>query len=778
MVHISQDFVNRVTERFFERPEEPFYYAAEIFRYWHDQQPEELERIANSVEVDINDLRSGNVVAAMKVLTERKDPMGMVEDFFRDPVTVARLAANKRISPEARAAFNAANLDELWKRTLGVDITRSSQDLVDSVEHIMRLYGFVTVESDWFARFQGRDVKADFKQFAKTSLALPYEDYKLVTKYARGLDEVVLVLHHASQKDARESTYHSRTLIGNCRLLDSLPVIAARNLRVRYSASKRDPLTMAFNDGFIVDLEDGKFAYHPRLLMEGLAHGLKDPAKLYFFRRIIFGDVAIPRHDFEQQALKGQIEQIKTQIGQAIPSRDRAKVGPVQEVALDFRIGNVRVDVHPYVELLNSENFKRLAGVKNLGNLMHLRIPYATQSRLEHSLGVMHIARVLCSRLGITGYDALKVELYALVHDAGHLTGSHATEDYFRARCGFDHEKFALDILREGWGSLEEVVKFEDIKAMFERRDALHKLVDGPFGADRIYYMSIDENEFGNEKNFDSLKILTWLRWVDQQVVVDQYVEPAFEFLDNRARLYEKLYFSPLTQIADAYQRKMLFAAGISSPFQKVKIRNNGSLDFVPEEGMDIEFWKFTDAMFQYTLSNHPDREVNEVMRHLLGVFHKAPHATVAALKISGQESAEPAVEIPVYPLLIYGYIKPCVEGVSPEALAGYHKAWQSPERQHELEKVIAERSGLPKRHIIVASVPNMQKLASEYAPVRLGQETKSLFDINPEYRKPFLERAARMACLRVAVHPQMYYFAREFFLKNSLAEIVAEVYK
>lgn len=69
-----------------------------------------------------------------------------------------------------------------------------------------------------------------------------------------------------------------------------------------------------------------------------------------------------------------------------------------------------------------------------------------------------------------------------------------------------------------------------------------------------------------------------------------------------------------------------------------------------------------------------------------------------------------------------------------------------------------------------------MKKLATEYAPVRIRGEVRSLFDWEPAYRQPFAQRAERMACIRVAVHPQLYPAAYQFFEENPLRELVKEV--
>lgn len=782
MVQISHEFIRKLTERYYKSPHIPFRDAAEIFKYWHEQNPSELERIAKSVDVKLDDLFAGDVVSAQKVMTVQKDPDKPVDEFYSSLETQLRMAFHKTLDKNTLEIFEKVGLGHFARDVLMVDIAKSTENLTHAVTQTLNLYGFIETENYWAASYNGKEVPLDFFKEIKSPILLPYNDFMNVVKFSRGLENMVLIMHHKSQKDAKEADYHARSLIGNCILVPDLPVLTEEEACEKYKGRKfmdsvLDPLTWAFTEGFVVKFGDRKYSYHPRVLLEALTKHLDNPQHLYFFRRIIgYDPEKVPRPDLNALILNSEIESLKMQTGQAIPSRDKSKAESIQSVPLDFNVGNVKVDVSSFVPLLNTENFKRMAGVKSLGNLTHLAIPYGLQSRLEHSIGVLHMARILCNRFSITGKDEVKVEAYALSHDCGHLTGSHVTEDYFKALSGFDHESFGIDIMRKSKDALDGVINVEEVVALFEHRDPLHKIVDGPFGADRLYYMSIDPNETGQKKTYDPLVLLPWLKWKNNEIVVTEMPEMAFEFLDTRARLYEELYFSPSTLIADAYEKKMLIAAGIKHPFQKVRLHNNGALDFVPKEGVELDFWRLTDSMFQYFLCNHPDKEANEIMRHLIGVYHRAPHQTVAALKLPGGE-AEPSVAIPIYKWMKFANVNPMVETVSEEKLERYTKEWRNPARQHELEVEIAKRSGLPARHIIAASLPRLHKLASEYAPVSKGSEVKSLFDWHPEYKDKFLERTQRMACLRIAMHPQMYMYGREFFMRNPLSKIVAEVY-
>jgi deoxynucleoside triphosphate triphosphohydrolase SAMHD1 len=68
--------------------------------------------------------------------------------------------------------------------------------------------------------------------------------------------------------------------------------------------------------------------------------------------------------------------------------------------------------------------------VQRLGNIHQLGIsrkvfPSANHTRLEHSLGVMYLSRLVGQRLGISGRVLELIELAGLLHDAGHFPYSH-----------------------------------------------------------------------------------------------------------------------------------------------------------------------------------------------------------------------------------------------------------------------------------------------------------------------------------------------------------------
>lgn len=745
-------------------------HLAAVLRYWHGQDPGAVERAARKGGVSVDELLTGSPEAAMRAISMSEDPLRRVAEFFADPEHLRRIATMRRISPRTQETFRALGLEQMLREAQTIDVLRSTPQTRDVAHWILGLYGFVQVESYWEGRNGVSATRFDDFELLTCGQTVPsFQDYALIERYTRGTDEAAITLHHLTRAMAEEGTYQAYTLLSNTRLAD-LPERTMEELRLLPRPERKALLERG---GFAIRANDRSLDYNLLDLLEAIGGRSDDPERRYFLLRAAGLHPELEeRDDLDRQHDRAQEEYIKLQTRRLAPLHDTWEPPAVWDVLLGSH-GRVSVDVTPYLPLLRAENARRLMGIKSLGNLWHERITYAIQARMEHMVGVVHVAGEMCSRMGITGRDRRKVERHALTHDWGHLTGSHATEEYFGMLSGFDHEEFGLELLREDLKLLDGDP--DEVIALFEHRDPLHKIVDGPFGADRIYYLATDPVECGERSSYDPLDILPWLSWRNNEVVVDEMPQAAFDFLNFRALQYERLYFSPQTQIADAYQRKMLWKAGLRDVREKIRLKNHDKIHFVPPEGMDLEFWRFNDTLLQYYFCHHPDTGVREIMRHLIAVYNKAPHATVAAVRLPGQAGAEPAAELPVYAWMKYVKAMPATEEVSAEALASYYQFWRHPQGQHRLESLIAERTGLPERHIVVAAVPNLKKLASEHAPVRQGRDVISLFDIDQEYRRPFEERVQRMACIRVAVHPQLYPAAREFFDRHSLAQMLRE---
>jgi len=107
--------------------------------------------------------------------------------------------------------------------------------------------------------------------------------------------------------------------------------------------------------------------------------------------------------------------------------------------------GSIRVE-EPLLSILESPEVQRMSNVRQLG-LNYLVFPGANHTRLEHSLGVSHIAGVLGNNLNLDIYEINLLKISGLLHDIGHPPFSHALEDYIYERTDLRHEDIGAKII-------------------------------------------------------------------------------------------------------------------------------------------------------------------------------------------------------------------------------------------------------------------------------------------------------------------------------------------
>ena len=199
-------------------------------------------------------------------------------------------------------------------------------------------------------------------------------------------------------------------------------------------------------------------------------------------------------------------------------------------------------DVTPVMKaILDTPQMQRLRELKQLGAAYYV-FPSGTHTRLEHSLGVAHLARKMGEQLQknqpeykITDRDIELLSVAGLVHDIGHGPFSHLYDSYVKDEDEAEHEERGLQIFREMCKEENIPLSEEEVNAVCEmidpspenmynwkyqvvankscqidvdkidyiRRDSYH--LNFPFGADLdriIKYTRINETQNGHE--------LTW----------------------------------------------------------------------------------------------------------------------------------------------------------------------------------------------------------------------------------------------------------------------------
>lgn len=167
------------------------------------------------------------------------------------------------------------------------------------------------------------------------------------------------------------------------------------------------------------------------------------------------------------------------------------------------------LDSLPYA-LMATAPMKRLANIGFLGALDFVRhssgrSPHRRRhNRLEHSVGVAHLAETYARAIGLPESDRLLIVAAALLHDVGHGPLSHTLEPIFDLEFGINHHKVTRHII-EGettWGS--------EIRAILTQHridvDRVLSLIEGEGGSDALGIL------FSGQINIDTLEGITRCR--------------------------------------------------------------------------------------------------------------------------------------------------------------------------------------------------------------------------------------------------------------------------
>lgn len=203
---------------------------------------------------------------------------------------------------------------------------------------------------------------------------------------------------------------------------------------------------------------------------------------------------------------------------------------------------------HPY--------FQRLNRIKQLG-LSSFVYPGAQHTRLQHSLGAMHLMGEAITQLQVVGQEITSLEAEAartciLLHDIGHGPFSHTMEHSLVS--DVNHEEISLlmmqQINREMAGKLNKTL---EIFTNTYPKKFLHQLVSSQLDMDRLDYLSRDSFYSGvSEGIIGSQRIIKMLNIHNDQLVVEaKGIYSIEKFLVARRLMYWQVYLHKTSVAAE-----------------------------------------------------------------------------------------------------------------------------------------------------------------------------------------------------------------------------------
>ena len=231
--------------------------------------------------------------------------------------------------------------------------------------------------------------------------------------------------------------------------------------------------------------------------------------------------------------------------------------------------------------LIDTKEFQRLRRIKQLG-MCDLVFPGANHSRFAHSLGVMHVARMMLNRIGrlmgskLTEEHRKIVLVSALLHDIGHGPYSHA----FESVTGISHEEWTRKIILDESTGVNKVLSKDDrempakVAAFFleipeEDNDQnnlippyLEQIVSSQLDADRFDFLLRDSHATGTEYGYYDLE------WLIKHIHINENKKRLYldrkailavtNYIFARFHMYQAVYYHKATRAAELMLKLIL----------------------------------------------------------------------------------------------------------------------------------------------------------------------------------------------------------------------------
>ena len=234
----------------------------------------------------------------------------------------------------------------------------------------------------------------------------------------------------------------------------------------------------------------------------------------------------------------------------------------------------VRDSIHDYIDLDSLESslvdtrpYQRLRWIKQLGSA-NLVYPGANHTRLEHSIGVSHLAKQMALQSDVPGDELHLVSIAGLLHDLGHSPYSHLADEL---PFGKDHVDITQDIIKESQISdifNDEGIYIREICNLIKGEHRYGSLISGDIDADRLDYLIRDSHYTGVKTGVDTGRLVTKMSITNGELVIGESGLPVVEtFLTSRSVMFPTVYFHPFSRGAELMLARATKAAILNGYF-------------------------------------------------------------------------------------------------------------------------------------------------------------------------------------------------------------------
>ncbi len=244
-----------------------------------------------------------------------------------------------------------------------------------------------------------------------------------------------------------------------------------------------------------------------------------------------------------------------------------------------------------FIELLDAYEMQRLYNIKQLG-FAHLVFPGAHHTRLEHSLGVFHLAWQVADSLGLPDDERRHVVCAGLLHDIGHGPFSHTLESNLEEIFGVDHVDLTEELLLGKYqvfydfeqsfidsDSVVEVLNrhgldvswvIDIIRGKVGHHSYLSQMLNSSVDVDQLDYLIRDAYYTGVAYGMvDTSRLLQMMRVHDGRLVVDRKGVGSVEnMLVARGLMYSSVYFHKTVRIAELMLSRAIALLDDVKPFE------------------------------------------------------------------------------------------------------------------------------------------------------------------------------------------------------------------